>query len=90
MATHKSAVKRHRQSLKRKLNNQQRKTRIKNLTKDVIKAVEAGDRETAKAALKETIPVIQKAAAKSTLHRNTASRKISRLTHKVNSIQSEQ
>ncbi|UCF29852.1 MAG: 30S ribosomal protein S20 [bacterium] len=90
MATHKSAIKRHKQSLKRKLSNQQRRTRIKNLTKEVISAVEAGDRGTAEGALGQAIPAIQKAAAKSTMHRNTASRKISRLTRQVNSLKSDQ
>ncbi len=90
MATHKSAIKRHKQSLGRKVNNQRRRTRIKNLTKDVITAVEAGDREAAESALKEAVPAIQKVASTSTLHRNTASRKISRLTRKVNSLSSDQ
>lgn len=90
MADHKSAVKRHKQSLKRRANNQVRRTRIKNLTKDVITAADANDAEAAKKALDEVIPVIQKAATKSTIHKRTASRKISRLTRRFNSIQSDQ
>ena len=87
MATHKSAIKRHKQSLKRRLNNQVRRTRIKNLTKDLITAVDAGDRESAEKLLKEAVPVIQKAAAKKTIHPNSAARKISRLTRRFNTLQ---
>lgn len=88
MATHKSAIKRHKQSLKRRLNNQARRTRIKNLTKDLLTAVEAGDRQTAEKVLQEAVPVIQKAAAKKTIHPNSAARKISRLTRRFNTLQS--
>ncbi len=88
MATHKSAVKRHMQSTKRSLRNQTRRTRIKNLTKDVQSAIEAEDQDTAKKALDEAIPAIQKAASKGTIHKRTAARKISRLTRMVNTLQS--
>ncbi|MFV1956611.1 MAG: 30S ribosomal protein S20 [bacterium] len=88
MATHKSAVKRHKQNIKRRLNNQIRRTRIKNLAKDVLIAVEAEDQDTARKALDEAIPAIQKAASKGTIHKRTAARKISRLTHRVNTLQS--
>ncbi len=88
MATHKSAVKRHKQSTKRNLRNQTRRTRIKNLTKDVQSAIEAEDQDTAKKALDEAIPAIQKAASKGTIHKRTAARKISRLTRMVNTLQS--
>ena len=86
MATHKSALKRNRQNARRQLINQMRRTRIKTLTKEVLAAVEAGDQEMARAALGKAAPVIQRAASRGTLHRNTASRKISRLTKKINTI----
>ena len=89
MATHKSAIKRNRQNAKKQLINQMRRTRIKSLTKEVLAAVEAGDREAAHSALGKAAPVIQRAASRGTLHRNTASRKISRLTKRVNTIPSE-
>ena len=89
MATHKSAIKRNRQNAKRQLINQMRRTRVKSLTKDVLAAVEAGDREAAQDALGKAVPVIQRAASRGTLHRNTAARKISRLSKKVNTISSE-
>ncbi len=89
MATHKSAIKRIRQNAKRQLINQMRRTRVKSLTKEVLAAVEAGDREAANSALRKAVPVIQRAASRGTLHRNTASRKISRLSKRVNTIPSD-
>jgi small subunit ribosomal protein S20 len=89
LATHKSAIKRNRQNAKRQLINQMRRTRVKSLTKEVLAAVEAGDRETAQNALGKAVPVIQRAASRGTFHRNTASRKISRLSKRVNTIPSD-
>ena len=89
MATHKSAIKRNRQNAKKQLINQMRRTRVKSLTKDVFAAVEAGDREAAQNALGKAVPVIQRAASRGTFHRNTASRKISRLSKRVNTIPSD-
>ena len=88
MATHKSAIKRNRQNAKKALVNQMRRTRIKNLTKEVLAAVESGDQEAAQEALKKAVPLIQRAASRGTLHRNTASRKVSRLTKQVNTVAS--
>ncbi len=79
-----SALKRVRQSEKRRLRNQSWKTRIKTFTKKVEAAIEAGDAETAQSMLREAIRTICKASSKGIIHRNTASRKISRLTRKVN------
>ena len=89
MATHKSAIKRNRQNAKRQLVNQMRRTRVKSLTKEVFAAVEAGDREAAQNALGKAVPVIQRAASRGTFHRNNASRKISRLSKRVNTIPSD-
>ena len=89
MATHKSAIKRNRQNSKKRLVNQVRQTRIKTLTKDVLDAVDAGNKQGAREALDRAIPVIQRTASRGTIHRNTAFRKVSRLTKRVNSIPSE-
>jgi small subunit ribosomal protein S20 len=88
LATHKSAIKRNRQNAKRRLVNQMRRTRIKNLTKEVLDAVEAGDKEAAQAAFAKAAPVIQRTGGTSTLHRNTASRKVSRLAQRINAMES--
>lgn len=86
MATHKSAEKRNRQNEKRRIRNVSTKTLVKTRVKAVLKTVENKDLEGARRALADTIPVIDKAAAKGVFHKNTASRKISRLTKKVNTL----
>ncbi len=79
-----SALKRVRQSEKRRLRNQSWKTRIKTYVKKVEEAIAAKDGEAARKALREAIIVISKSSSKGIIHRNTASRKISRLAKKVN------
>ncbi|NOZ25229.1 MAG: 30S ribosomal protein S20 [Nitrospirae bacterium] len=81
-----SALKRVRQAEKRRLRNQDYKSRIKTCTKKVESAVAAKDAEAAARLLREAIKIISKVSSKGIIHRNTASRKISRLTKKVNSI----
>lgn len=76
MANHKSALKRARQSEDRRLRNKAVKTRVKNITKDVL----AASAETAADELKAAQSIIDKAAKKGVIHSRTASRKISRLT----------
>jgi small subunit ribosomal protein S20 len=88
LATHKSAIKRARQNKDRNLRNKSSRTRVKNVVKDIRAAIEENSAEKARTALAAAIPVIDKAAQKGAIHRNTASRKISRLTRKVNQIQS--
>lgn len=86
MATHKSAEKRNRQNEKRRIRNTSIKTYVKTRIKEVLKTVETKDIEGAKSALARVIPVIDKASTKGVLHKKTASRKISRLARKVNSL----
>jgi small subunit ribosomal protein S20 len=88
LASHRSAIKRNRQNQKKRLLNQVRRTRIKSLTKEVLSAVEQGNREEAQGALSRAVPAIQKAAARGTIHKNTAFRKISRLSRRVYAIPS--
>lgn len=86
MATHKSAEKRNRQNKKRKLRNMSVKSLVKTKTRKVLQAVETKEKETAKKTLLEAVSVIDRAAAKKVFHKNTASRKISKLTRKVNTL----
>lgn len=86
MANHKSALKRHRQSLKANARNRAMRTRIKNVVKDVRQAIEAGDKNSAVNALREVSSVLDKAAGKKVIHWRTAARKVSRLNKAVNSI----
>lgn len=81
-----SALKRVRQSLKRNLRNKAIRTSLKTLLKKVESAVTSGNREDASKALKEAIKAFSIAASKGVIHKNNASRKISKLTKKVNSL----
>lgn len=87
MANHKSALKRDRQSKIRRLRNRMDKSTMKTAIRKVEEALVAGSEEQAKDALQIAIPVIQKVAAKGTIHKNNASRKVSRLTRRVNKMQ---
>ena len=90
MATHKSAIKRAKQSEARRLRNRVRKTRVKTAIKQVRTAVENKSVEDAQAALQQAIPLIDKAASKGSLHHRTAARKISRLSKKVYALSAEE
>lgn len=74
-----SAEKRVRQAEKNRLRNKSVRTTIKTFTKKVETAASGKDREVVQKSLIEATRVINKAASKGVLHRNTASRKISRL-----------
>ncbi len=84
MANHKSAIKRDRQSKVRRMRNRRNKSRMKTAIRRIEEALVAGSEEQAREALKIAVPIIQKTASKGTVHRKTASRKISRLTRRVN------
>ncbi len=86
MANHRSAIKKARQDEKRRMRNRFYRTRVKNVIKAVRVAVENKSVEEAEKALAKAIPVIAKAASKGVLHWRNASRKISRLTKKVNAL----
>lgn len=62
------------------------KSRVKTFVKKVDAAVLAGDKEAATVALKDAISELNKAASKGVYHKNTVSRKVSRLTKAVNGI----
>jgi small subunit ribosomal protein S20 len=79
-------MKRARQSEKRRVRNQSRKTRVKRLVRDVRQAVGQQNLEGAETALQKAVPVIAKASGKGTIHWRTAARKISRLTRQVNAL----
>ena len=89
MAKTKSAEKRIRQSEKRRERNIRVKSRVKTAVKKLLLAVESRNLEKSKVSLGKAISVIDKAAAKGVIHKNTASRKISRLTKKVNTLSEE-
>jgi small subunit ribosomal protein S20 len=78
-----SAEKRNRQAQKRRARNVAVRTGVKGAVKKVREAIEKGDAAGAKAALKAAEKALDGAASKGVLHRNTASRRISRLAHAV-------
>ncbi len=86
MANIKSAKKRIDVIKTKTLRNKMIKSKVKTLSKKVDAAVAAGDKEVACAALKEAVVAIDKAAAKGIFHKNTAARKVSRLTVAVNKM----
>ncbi len=86
---HKSAQKRHRQSLKRRMINRSRKSTIKTFTKKAVAAVGAGA-ENAAELHRKAESLLDKAAKGSTLHKNTAARKKSRLAKALNKARAAQ
>jgi len=82
-----SAEKRARQSVKRNLRNSSVESGVKTVLKKVETAVTSGNRDVAGKALLQAVKALNKAASKGVVHRNTASRNISRLTKKVNALQ---
>jgi small subunit ribosomal protein S20 len=83
---HPSAQKRHRQSLKRNARNRGVRSRLRTFVRRVREAVEAKQVDAATTELKVATRAIDKAVTKGVLHRNTAARKISRLTQAVRKL----
>lgn len=81
-----SALKRVRQSEKNRLRNKAVRTAIKTVTKKVEAAFSSKDKEGIKGLLIEAESLISKAATKGVIHRNTASRRISRLARLANTL----
>ncbi|MFH7325024.1 30S ribosomal protein S20 [Desulfurivibrio sp. C05AmB] len=86
MANHKSAMKRNRQNVVRRERNRANRSRLKTLVRRVNEAVAGNAPEQAREALQAAVPMIAKAVNKGTIHRNTAARKVSRLSRRVNSL----
>ena len=86
MASHKSAIKRQKQTLKKQERNKSVRSMLKTLSKKVEQAIEAKSTDTAKDALVKAMKAYDKAASAGIIHRTTASRKISRLSTKVGKI----
>lgn len=86
MANIKSAKKRILVNETKALRNKAIKSKVKTVIKKVDAAVAAGDKELAKTNLLTAISEIDKATSKGVYHKNTASRKVSRLSKAVNTI----
>lgn len=79
-----SAIKKARQAEKRNERNRTERSKIKNIIKAVETASRSTNKEETVKALKQAEKVISSASSKGILHKNNASRKISRLTKRVN------
>ncbi len=86
MANIKSAKKRILVTQTRTARNKAIKSEVKTRVKRVYAAIESKDQEAAKAALKDAISTMDKATSKGVYHKNTTSRKISRLQKAVNAM----
>ena len=86
MANIKSAKKRVLVIEPKTMRNKMIKSKVKTLVKNVESAITAGDKAAAEAALKVATSEISKAASKGIFHKNTAARKVSRLSLAVNKM----
>lgn len=86
MANTKSAQKAVRKIERRTAINKSRRSQMRTYVRKVEEAIAAKDPEAAAAALRGAEPLVARAAQKGILHRNTASRKISRLTKRVKAL----
>lgn len=89
MANHPSAAKRARQSVKRNTLNRARVSAMRGAVKKVEVAIAAGDAAAAAAALKKAEPALVRTAQKGVIKRETAARKVSRLSKKVKALQAQ-
>ena len=86
MPSHPSAEKRVRQTAKRTAVNKNRKSQVKGAIRKVEDALNAGDKAAAVAALKAAEPEIMRGVSKGVIHKNTGSRKVSRLNARVKAL----
>ena len=86
MANTKSAQKMVRKIQKRTAVNGARRSRMRTFLRKVEDAIKAGDAAAAREALQNAQPEIMRAAQKGIIHKNTASRKVSRLSSRVKAL----
>ncbi|MCR9137251.1 MAG: 30S ribosomal protein S20 [Alphaproteobacteria bacterium] len=86
MANTTSAKKATRKIARRTEVNKNRRSRVRGFVRKVEEAIASGDQAAAAAALKAAQPELMRAATKGVVHRNTASRKVSRLAKRVKAI----
>jgi len=86
VANHPSALKRYRQSRKRRTANRSSKSRLHSMIRDLEAAVTTGDKKQAEEKLREISQALAKAASKGLLHASNAARRTSRLSRRVASL----
>lgn len=80
MASHKSAIKAHRQDVKRRLRNRAHRTRLRSQVKKLRAALGSGDAAGARGLLQATLSLVDRSVKHGVLHRNAAARTKSRLS----------
>ena len=83
MANTTSAKKATRKIARRTEINKSRRTKLRGAVRSVEQAIKIGDRNAALAAMKQAEPELMQAAQRNIIHKNNASRKVSRLTHQI-------
>ena len=83
MANTTSAKKATRKIARRTVVNKARRTKLRSAVRTVEEAIKSGDRNAALEAMKRAEPELMQAAQRNIIHRNNASRKVSRLTHAI-------
>ena len=83
MANTTSAKKATRKIARRTVVNKARRTKLRTAVRSVEEAIKTGDRNAAVTAMKRAEPELMQAAQRNIIHRNNASRKVSRLTHAI-------
>jgi small subunit ribosomal protein S20 len=86
MATHKSAIKRIRQTKRRTEVNRARLSRLRTFVRKIEEAIAKGKKDEAKAALRAAEPELMRGAARGLIHRNTVARKVSRLSARIKAM----
>ena len=86
MANHKSAQKRIRRNARRAEINGMRRSRIRTFLKKVELAIAGGDKSAAQTAFQTAQPELQRGVTKGIVHRNTAARKLSRLSSRIKTM----
>jgi small subunit ribosomal protein S20 len=86
MANTKSAKKAARQTEKRTMVNKARRSRMRTFLRKVEEAIATGDKAAAGSALQAAQPEVMRTAQKGIIHKNTASRKISRLSARIKAM----
>jgi len=87
MATHKSALKKARQDLVRRLRNRGHRSRLRSVIKRFRATLDAGDKDEATKLLPATLSMIDRSAKLGVLHDNAAARTKSRLTRALNRLE---
>lgn len=86
MANIASAKKRARQAEHRRRHNQARRSMMRTKIKQVIKAIERGDKAAAETAYQEATPLLDRMATRGLMHKNKAARHKSRLARKIKAL----